>query len=107
LPRLKTLIEVRGCFWHHHGWSWDGRKLVQTAACSQATTPKTNRPFWNSKFRRNVRRDREHERLWSEQGWNVIVIWECGLKTVADRENTFESLSRWLREIEEEKGGVA
>ena len=19
LPRLKTLIEIRGCFWHHHG----------------------------------------------------------------------------------------
>lgn len=29
LPKYRTLIEVRGCFWHHHGWTWDGRKLVQ------------------------------------------------------------------------------
>ena len=28
IPRCCTLIEVRGCFWHRHGWTWDGRKLV-------------------------------------------------------------------------------
>jgi len=96
LPRLKTLIEIRGCFWHHHGWAWDGRKLVQRESCPQATAPKTNRAFWNAKFRANVRRDQEHEKLWTEDGWNVIVIWECGLKTVADRERTFAKLSKWL-----------
>lgn len=45
LPRLKTLIEIRGCFWHHHGWAWDGRKLVRRESCPQATAPKTNRAF--------------------------------------------------------------
>ena len=96
LPRLRTLIEVRGCFWHHHGWEWDGRKLVQVAECSQATAPKSNRAFWNGKFRRNVRRDTDQERLWTEQGWNVIVIWECGLRTAADREKTFAKVGMWL-----------
>jgi len=96
LPRLKTLIEIRGCFWHHHGWAWDGRKLVHKELCGQATAPKTNKAFWNAKFRRNVRRDQEHEKLWAEQGWNVIVIWECALKTVKDREETFAKLSKWL-----------
>ena len=100
LPRLKTLIEIRGCFWHRHGWEWDGRKLVQAAECPQATTPKTNRAFWNAKFRRNVQRDREHERLWSEQGWTVIVIWECALKTVVEREKTFKKVASWLRNLE-------
>ena len=56
---------------------------------AQATAPKTNRAFWNAKFRRNVRRDQEHKKIWFEQGWNVIVIWECALKTVAEREKTF------------------
>ena len=97
LPRLKTLIEIRGCFRHHHGWEWDGRKLVQTAECSQATAPKTNRAFWNAKFRRNVQRDQEHEKLWAEQGWNVVVIWECALKTAKDREKTLSWLADWLR----------
>ena len=97
LPRLKTLIEIRGCFWHHHGWEWDGRKLVQTALCAQATSPKSNKAFWNEKFRRNGRRDLEHERLWREQGWNVIVIWECGLSTRAAREKTFRFIDKTLK----------
>lgn len=100
LPRLKTLIEIRGCFWHHHGWAWDGRKLVQKETCPQASAPKSNRAFWNGKFRKNVRRDAEHERTWSEEGWNVIVIGECGLKTAAAREKTFNKLQRWLEEEE-------
>jgi len=100
LPRLKTLIEIRGCFWHHHGWMWDGRKLVQREFCTQATYPKTNRSFWNAKFRNNVRRDQEHERLWTKAGWNVIVIWECGLKRVAERERTFAKLSECLVEMQ-------
>ena len=96
LPKYRTLIEVRGCFWHHHGWIWDGRKLVQTEECPQATSPKTNKPFWNTKFRNNVRRDQEHERLWHEDGWNVIVIWECALRTEEDRFQTFATLAKFL-----------
>ena len=97
LPRFKTLIEIRGCFWHHHGWSWDGRKLVQTEVCPQATAPKSNRAFWNTKFRNNVRRDQEHEKLWREAGWNVIIIWECALKTEKERMKTFRWLEKRLK----------
>ena len=105
LPRLKTLIEIRGCFWHHHGWTWDGRKLVQEEECPQATAPKSNRAFWNGKFRRNVRRDQEHEKQWAEQGWNLIVIWECGLKTEDERTRTFEKVGKWLLEFERAANG--
>ena len=74
IPRCCTLIEVRGCFWHRHGWTWDGRKLVQETICRDASSsPASNRKFWNEKFRRNVRRDAEHERQWAEEGWNLIV----------------------------------
>ena len=100
LPRLRTLIEIRGCFWHHHGWTWDGRKLVQTGVCAQATSPKSNKAFWNAKFERNVRRDQEHEKSWLADAWNVIVIWECGLRTIADREKTFAKVLCWLEKIE-------
>ena len=37
IPKCRALIEVRGCFWHQHGWEWDGRKLVQTSICPTAT----------------------------------------------------------------------
>ena len=58
--------------------------------------PKSNRAFWNAKFRRNVRRDAEHEKAWAEDGWNLIVIWECGLKTAKEREKTFAFILRNL-----------
>ena len=96
IPRCRTLIEVRGCFWHRHGWVWNGRKLVQETICREASSsPASNRKFWNEKFRRNVRRDAEHERLWAEEGWNLIVIWECALKP-AEREKTFRFILRTL-----------
>lgn len=95
LPRARTVIEVRGCFWHCHGWSWDGRKLVQETECPGATWPKSNRAFWNAKFRANVRRDARNEALWRETGWNVVVLWTCGLDA-RHREATLAWLDRTL-----------
>lgn len=69
LPKYKTVVEVRGCFWHrHHG-------------CKNATTPSSNMAYWNAKFERNVKRDCENELRLKELGWRVIVIWECELKS--------------------------
>ena len=108
IPKCRALIEVRGCFWHQHGWEWDGRKLVQTSICPTATRPKSNRAFWNAKFRRNVRRDAEHEKAWADDGWNLIVIWECGLKTAKAREKTFafilKNLAKWSKSRALNKG---
>ena len=84
IPKSKTLIEIRGCFWHRH------------EGCSDATMPKTNKAFWRNKFKANVARDAEHERVWFEMGWNLIVIWTCGLKTEKDKAATFKKISRWL-----------
>ena len=33
-----------------------------------------------AKIRRNQERDRENYRVLQENGWQVIVIWECQLK---------------------------
>ena len=84
-----------------HGWEWNGRKLVQTSVCPTATRPKSNCEFWDAKFRRNVCRDAEHEKAWAADGWNLIVVWECALKTEKEREKTFafilRHLERWAR----------
>ncbi len=98
IPKCRALIEVRGCFWHQHGWEWDGRKLVQTSVCPTATRPKSNCEFWNAKFRRNVCRDAEHEKAWAADGWNLIVVWECALRTEREREKTFAFILRHLAE---------
>ena len=82
--KYRTLIEIRGCFWHRH------------EGCSLASDPKSNLAFWNAKFERNVARDLEHEKYWHEHGWNVIVVWECGLR----KKNRAETLATILHHLE-------
>lgn len=70
-PSRNAVVFVHGCFWHRH------------EGCRIATTPKSNTPFWQAKFDRNVERDvRNSERLIGV-GWKVIVVWECELSTPA------------------------
>lgn len=95
VPRAHALVEIRGCFWHLHGWAWNGQKLVHEALCEDARAPKSNRAFWNAKFGTNVQRDARHERLWNKQGWNVAVVWTCGLAP-GRRDETLAWLDRTL-----------
>lgn len=67
-PGRKLAIFTNGCFWHHH------------EGCKYATTPKTNVEFWEAKFARNRARDERVRRQLEDEGWHVIVIWECELK---------------------------
>src|SRR5690348_4932801 len=45
-PRLKKIIEVRGCFWHQHG-----------SSCIDSHIPKTRRGYWKPKLQTNRNRD--------------------------------------------------
>lgn len=81
LPSWRTAILVHGCFWHRH------------AACADATTPRSNRAYWLTKFARNMIRDRENIRALRALRWRVIVIWTCQLR----RPSTIESLLCNLR----------
>lgn len=65
LPKYKTVIEVRGCFWHRH------------RGCKYATMPSSNTEYWQAKFKQNIKRDKQHARELKALGWTVIVIWEC------------------------------
>lgn len=68
LPKYKTIVDVRGCFWHRH------------PGCRQASVPASNTEFWQRKFDRNIERDRKTEKRLAELGWNLVVVWECELK---------------------------
>lgn len=71
LPKWRTVVLVHGCFWHRH------------RDCKYAYTPKSRRDFWTGKFRDNVDRDRRNIDQLRQQGWRVLVVWEC--KITADR----------------------
>ena len=67
LKKYKTVIFVQGCFWHGH------------ENCKKSHLPKSNIDFWRNKIERNKRRFGEVSRQLQEQGWKVVVIWECEL----------------------------
>ena len=94
VARAKTLIDVRGCFWHRHG-------------CANGTMPKSNVSFWMQKWSRNVKRDKRNEEAWQKDGWNLIVVWECALKNAMARERTLaricECLDTWAAEVADGK----
>lgn len=84
----RTAIFVNGCFWHGHNSlelkvesleSVDSGALkVESSKCCKI--PQTNREFWVNKIKRNQERDRENYRVLQDNGWQVIVVWECQLK---------------------------
>ena len=65
LSRLKSIIDVRGCFWHQH------------QHCIDAHIPKSRIHYWRPKLRRNVRRDARTLKQLRRLGWRVLVVWEC------------------------------
>ncbi len=86
LRPYRTAIFVNGCFWHGHGVAEPPAKsdelraksdLINSACCK---IPTTNREFWVEKIRRNQMRDQQNYALLQENGWQVIIIWECQLK---------------------------
>jgi DNA mismatch endonuclease, patch repair protein len=79
-PRRRKVIFVHGCFWHRH------------ADCLKATVPKTRTEFWEQKLDGNVARDRRIERMLNDDGWGVLILWQCELQGT-------ERLSRRLHDF--------
>lgn len=64
LTKYRTVIQVRGCFWHGH-------------TCIDGHVPKSRPKYWGPKLEGNKRRDRANDRRLRAMGWKVIVVWEC------------------------------
>ena len=84
LPKYRTAIFVHGCFWHGH------------KDCKYARLPSTNREFWGDKIRTNIERDKRNIELLEQEGWKVIVVWQCELRNRQLRE---ERMKRLVEEI--------
>ena len=101
LRSYRTAIFVNGCFWHGHGLTpnpspaTEGSYFSGNSACCKI--PTTNREFWVAKIRRNQERDQENYRVLQENGWHVIVVWECQL-TAKKLEHTMREVALLLEE---------
>ena len=93
MRRYRTAIFVNGCFWHGHFVHFGVKSLglrvesqlevesgvlkVDSSQCCKI--PQTNREFWVNKIKRNQERDQRNYQMLHDNGWQVIVIWECQL----------------------------
>jgi DNA mismatch endonuclease (patch repair protein) len=68
-PSRRKIIFVHGCYWHGHTCRYG---LAQSM---------TNRTFWEEKLRQNKERDTRVVRALRRQGWKVLVVWECSIKS--------------------------
>lgn len=64
----RLAVFVHGCFWHGHDCARGSRR------------PKQNADYWLAKIGRNRDRDARVQGELHALGWQVLTLWECGLK---------------------------
>lgn len=69
LKKYLTVIEIHGCFWHGH------------KGCKYFVMPKSRTKFWKQKINGTINRDRLNQKKLESMGWQVIIIYECELKS--------------------------
>lgn len=77
--RTKVALFIDGCFWH-------GCPRCKRVPTSSAT-------FWCAKIQRNIQRDKKVSRQLRKQGWKVVRVRECRLKTPARFLNRLRALN--------------
>jgi len=81
LPKYKTIVFIHGCFWHGHD------------NCKYYVVPKTRTEWWLNKINTNKNNDSKAVAALKKEGWKIITVWECDLKS-AKIDKTLASLVR-------------
>lgn len=77
--KKKIAIFIHGCYWHGHD-----------CGSRYAHTSQSNKNYWGPKIERTKQRDQVHINELEKDGWRVIVLWECQIKT--DFEETIQGV---------------
>jgi DNA mismatch endonuclease, patch repair protein len=88
LLRYGAVVLVHGCYWHGH------------PGCRFATTSATRPEFWKTKIGSNRERDARVFHQLRQLGWRVAVVWECALRSNAEK--SLEELEAFLRSDQSE-----
>ncbi len=82
LPKYKTVIFIHGCFWHGH------------EGCKYYVVPKTRTEWWLNKINGNIANDEKAIKALKEEGWKIIMLWECDLKTINIQQILYSLLNK-------------
>lgn len=85
LPKYKAVVFVHGCFWHGH-------------TCRYFKIPQTRPDFWLVKIEKNQTRDRFQEVALLSEGWRVLVVWECAVRSMNKKKSPvlIDQIVNWL-----------
>jgi DNA mismatch endonuclease, patch repair protein len=72
--RRRKAIQVYGCFWHRH------------AGCQDCSVPRSRQEYWLPKFAATVVRDERTIAELRTLGWEILVVWDCETRDLADIE---------------------
>jgi DNA mismatch endonuclease, patch repair protein len=91
LNSLKTIIDIRGCFWHRH------------KNCKYGDNVKSASVIISEKIESAIQRDKVNQEKLYQLGWRIITIWDsCELetkkKTSEKREKILSQLLKKLRD---------
>lgn len=83
--KYRAVIFVNGCFWHGHD-------------CHLFKWPQTREDFWRRKITGNRERDCKTADSLRDEGWRVLLIWECALKgkTSIEISELVDQTANWL-----------
>ena len=84
LRKYGVVIFINGCFWHGH-------------SCPLFKWPSTRVEFWQNKIGGNIKRDQLNTEKLLEQGWRVLIWWECNTRNREAFEVAVEKAVMWLR----------
>ena len=84
LPKYRTAIQVRGCFWHSH-------------SCMKGKLPGNNRKYWQKKLSRNKERDKDNDTRLKKMGWDVVTLWGCAVMDKVKIRSRMNKLQRKLK----------
>ena len=83
-PKHRVVLFVHGCFWHGH------------RHCKYYVVPKTRTDWWLDKIKKNITNDSKAVGALTQQGWKIITLWECELKS-SNLEKSLSSLVNSLQ----------
>ncbi len=84
--KQKVAVFIHGCFWHGH-----------EAGCRYSHIPQSRKEYWEPKIARTKERDQQHMEWLAQNGWRVLVFWECKVKK--DLDAVTEAISNHLSSV--------
>jgi len=81
INKYKTIVDVRGCFWHGH------------KNCKFGDKVKSESVGITERVKSAIERDKYNEEKWERLGWNVIIVWDsCELEIRKKRSEKREEI---------------